>query len=89
MWVVGGQSFEQVGSEGVASGEVRRRIYWVGGQGLRLSMDACGASVKAVLVASLSHGGWMGMSGTLMAWHGDNGVVNWCEVVFSCVTDGI
>lgn len=67
MWVVGRQSSEQVGSEGVASGEVWTRILWVGGQGFRLGVNAGWVSIRAVLGVNLSYGDWMRMSGTRMA----------------------
>lgn len=68
---------------------MRRRICWDGWQGLRLGVGARGVSTRAVLGVGISYGGWMGMSGTGVAWDGDNGVSNRCELRFTSILDGV
>ena len=73
----------------------------MGGRGWRLGVDARRVSIWAVLSVTLSYGdfrsiravlgvilrfgGWVSMSGTWMAWHGDKGVVIRYEVVCTCM----
>ena len=77
MWVVVGQLLEQVGSEGITDYDVGKGTGWEGWQRLRLSIRVSGVSIGA----AVSCGGWMGLSGTWVARHGGNEVVDWCEVL--------
>ena len=45
-------------------------------------MRTCRVSIWAGVGVSLSFGGRVSMSGTRMAWHSDDGVVDWREISF-------